>query len=77
MAKDRVFSVGAGVWLPCRVKAGPFPDEQTVLIEGKDTQDGQDWFGVVANRLRPLVDPPTSLAKFVWAKPSRRRRCAT
>ena len=35
---------GSGVWLPCKVKPGPFPDERMVLVE---SIDGTKWFGFV------------------------------
>ena len=37
---------GAGVWLPCHVKPGPFSDERMVLVE----LDGSQWFGFVNER---------------------------
>ena len=41
MADD--FAVGARLWLPCEVKAGPFTDERRVLVHG----EGGDWIGFV------------------------------
>ena len=35
--------VGNRIWLPCRVKSGPFFDERTVLI----ASEGGNWSGFV------------------------------
>ena len=37
--------VGVGIWIPCKVKGGPFSDERRVLIESPDPEDS--WFGFV------------------------------
>ena len=37
-------SAGAGVWVPCEVRPGPFCNERRVLIEDGDNE----WFGFVA-----------------------------
>lgn len=36
-------SVGDGIWVPCRVGNGPFPDERRVSVD----IDGNEWFGFV------------------------------
>ena len=36
-------TVGSGVWLPCKVKPGPFGNERMVLVEVNETR----WFGFV------------------------------
>lgn len=38
-----MLEVGAGVWLPCEVKPGPFSDERMVLV----SLGGNQWFGFV------------------------------
>lgn len=35
--------VGTRIWIPCRVKPGPFSDERTVLVSSDDS----DWSGFV------------------------------
>lgn len=41
-----VLSPGASMWLPCKVKPGPFSDERMVLVDGEDGE----WFGFVNTR---------------------------
>ena len=36
-------SAGAGMWLPCEVKPGPFSDERVVLVIADDSE----WLGFV------------------------------
>ena len=43
---ESMLTKGAGVWLPCQVKPGPFSDERMVLVE----LDGAQWFGFVNER---------------------------
>ena len=46
-------SVGDGIWVPCRVANGPFPDERSVSVD----IDGNEWFGFVNIRwLRHKVE---------------------
>ena len=35
--------VGVGLWMPCRVRPGPFTDERMVLVTWEDSE----WFGFV------------------------------
>lgn len=35
--------VDVGVWMPCRVRRGPFPDERMVLVRW----EGSEWSGFV------------------------------
>lgn len=37
---------GAGVWLPCKIHKGPFPDERMVVIQLGETK----WEGFVNTR---------------------------
>ena len=39
-------SPGASMWLPCKVKPGPFSDERMVLVSGEDSE----WIGFVNTR---------------------------
>ena len=48
-----VLRVGVGVWMPCRVRRGPFPDERMVLVRW----EGSEWCGFVnAEWLRYSVE---------------------
>ena len=50
---EQVLRVGVGVWMPCRVRRGPFPDERMVLVRW----EGSEWSGFVnAEWLRHRVD---------------------
>jgi hypothetical protein len=35
--------VGTRIWIPCRVKPGPFSDERTIVV----STDDSDWSGFV------------------------------
>lgn len=39
-------TVGKKIWIPCRVRPGPFSDERMVLVE----TDDDTWFGYVNER---------------------------
>ena len=41
-----MLKVGAGVWVPCEVKPGPFDHERRVRIN----VEGNNWFGFVNTR---------------------------
>ena len=41
-----MLTVGVRVWLPCKVRPGPFSDERMVLIRER----GNEWFGYVNTR---------------------------
>lgn len=41
-----VLSPGTSMWLPCKVKPGPFSDERMVLVNGEDGE----WGGFVNTR---------------------------
>ena len=50
---EQVLRVGVGVWMPCRVRRGPFPDERMVLVRW----EGSEWSGFVnAEWLRHRVE---------------------
>ena len=36
-------AVGAGVWIPCRVKPGPFTNERVVIVDAANN----NWIGFV------------------------------
>lgn len=60
--RERSLRVGVGVWKPCRVRRGPFPDERMVLVRW----EGSVWSGFVnAEWLRHRVEegPDDVLAK--------------
>lgn len=37
-------AVGAGVWIPCKVKPGPFTNERVVIVDAADN----NWIGFVS-----------------------------
>ena len=40
---EPMLRVGVGVWMPCQVRRGPFPDERMVLVRW----EGSEWSGFV------------------------------
>jgi hypothetical protein len=54
------FRVGDEVWLPCRVRPGPFPNERKVYVKVGESE----WFGFVdVSQLRENAVPGTSYVR--------------